>query len=212
MDNHLCAAWCWATYLDLTNKYKFIHIDRHYDMILYDEEINEEIISNNIDISKLSFEDFYDIQHPRVKTEIFKSPLFRYENFILGFNKLFPNTFIDNIFITKKLGCIDIDDFITQETTIDIFISQFNWWSESNKIVLDIDIDFFFLDYPIIQMYSDELIIKFIDKIIDNWDNIDIITIALSPECCKNWSNAIKVFDIFNNKLDLGLNLNDYIK
>jgi hypothetical protein len=31
MDNHRCAAWCWALHISNQNKFGLIHIDAHYD-------------------------------------------------------------------------------------------------------------------------------------------------------------------------------------
>lgn len=66
------------------------------------------------------------------------------------------------------------------------------------------DIDFFYSQHKeFYKLYSDELVKKVGKVLIDNIDRIDVITIALSPECCGGWESAFKTLKILNDVMDL---------
>lgn len=70
------------------------------------------------------------------------------------------------------------------------------------------DLDYFFLssNNKYFQLYTDETLSIIFNQIADcylNTDKIEVITVALSPECCGGWENSIKIY----NKLAELLNL-----
>ena len=52
------------------------------------------------------------------------------------------------------------------------------------------------------RLFSDEYIKAMASDINKAMDKIAVMTIALSPECCGNWENAIRVFNLFAEKID----------
>ena len=41
----------------------------------------------------------------------------------------------------------------------------------------------------------------------ENLENIDVLTIALSPECCGGWENSINTLRLFNNILEIEMEI-----
>lgn len=53
------------------------------------------------------------------------------------------------------------------------------------------------------RLFSDEYIQAMASDINKAMDRIAVMTIALSPECCGGWENAIRVFNLLADKIDL---------
>lgn len=70
---------------------------------------------------------------------------------------------------------------------------------ESVKWIVNLDLDYFFhsSDDGYIQILSDEYIRILAQKLRNCKHSINVLTIALSPECCGNWGNAIHVLNTF---------------
>lgn len=209
MDNHLCAAWCWLQEVDTEKKYNFIHIDRHYDLINRPEITKENISDKNINVAKLTFEDYINLEQETEEELNFAVKLFRWDNYIHHINNLFPELFGKRMFITKRAG--SKDEFVTYEYEIEEFINEFKYWIEDseNGIIINLDLDYFFsnLNSQTVQLYSDETINIVANLLRNELRNIDVLTICLSPECCGGWEKAIKVLKIFEDVLQLELDI-----
>lgn len=70
---------------------------------------------------------------------------------------------------------------------------------ESVKWIVNLDLDYFFhsSDDGYIQILSDEYIRILAQKLRNCKHSINVLTIALSPECCGNWGNAIHALNVF---------------
>lgn len=70
---------------------------------------------------------------------------------------------------------------------------------ESVKWIVNLDLDYFFhsSDDGCIQILSDEYIRILAQKLRNCKHSINVLTIALSPECCGNWGNAIHALNVF---------------
>ena len=209
MDNHLSAAWCWLQEIDIEKRYDFIHIDRHYDLINRPEITKENISDKNIDITKLTFEEYINLVQETEEKLNFVVKLFRWDNYIHHINNLFPNLFDKRMFITKKAG--SKDDFVQYEYEIEEFINEFEYWIEDSKngFIINLDLDYFFsrLNSKTVQLYSDETIKTVATLLKNKLRGIDVLTICLSPECCGGWENSIRVLKIFEDILELELNI-----
>ena len=206
MDNHLCASWCWLQKIDTNKKYDFYHIDRHNDLLFPTPGIKEELELNKIDLQNISFAEYLNLNEKNnLNIEV---KLFRWDNYILNFNEIYPNLFGERRFITKEY--YECSEFIDSENKIEEFINEFHHWLEysSNGCILNLDIDFFFSeDKGIYKLYSDELIKRVAKTIKQNIHKIDVLTIALSPECCGGWENSIKSFQILAKQLEIDIDL-----
>ncbi|KFC19691.1 hypothetical protein IO90_10510 [Chryseobacterium sp. FH1] len=213
-DNHLAAAWCWLQEIDVLQKYTFVHIDRHYDLIDQPEEIEANIVERNIDVQNLNFEEYCGLKQDMEGPPDLIVKLFRWDNYIHHIDNLFPNLFGNKYFVTKKAG--SKTEFVEDEYDIEHFLREFKHWIEypKNGCIVNLDLDYFFASVggPQIQLYSDEAIKKVAEEIKKRMAEIDVLTIALSPECCGGWENSFKILKIFNEILELKLDeiINDH--
>lgn len=209
MDNHLSATWCWLQKIDFSKKYNFVHIDRHYDLLDFPEVIKEDLIEKDIDIKNITFEDYINLKQTFPQELAFDVKLFRWDNYIMHFQNIYPNLIEKTYFITKKIGAKN--DFVNYECEIEEFITDYDYWLDNNKKngwIINIDIDFFFSNCKgYLQLYSNEVVEKVAENLMQNLHKIDVLTICLSPECCGGWENSIRVFNIFNRILNLDVDI-----
>jgi UPF0489 domain len=209
MDNHLSAGWCWLQKIDTSKQYNFVHIDRHYDLMDYEDEIRASVIEKAINLEGLSFDEYVELTYKDDRAPTGTVQLFKWDNFILNIDHAFPGLLSKTFFVTKKIGEGGQSTFINFEDEIEHFIDQFPDWFEKGEtgLIIDIDLDYFFT--PIrggyYQLYSDQTILKLATLVRDHMHKIDVVTIALSPECCGGWNNSFRVLDIFREVLELDL-------
>ena len=70
---------------------------------------------------------------------------------------------------------------------------------KSKKWIINLDLDYFYEsnDDGFFQLLSDEYISMLAYKLKNIRDQIQVLTIALSPECCRNWDNSLHALNIF---------------
>ena len=221
MDNHLSAAWCWLQSCDPLKKYNFMHIDRHYDMLdcFYDEDL--EPLRKN---PHMQYDEFKSLMS--TKGEAFE--VFRWDNYIMATFYLRPDWFNTNIFLTHKEGSktggwrdkslptlreddpLYIDFHISQDIgEPSEYLDIFNGDNHKLPWIVNLDLDVFYTRHtPHIQLHSDEYI-RFIARLLnDNMHNIQVLTIALSPECLAgeelkdNWNNAFRILKIMSEEIE----------
>lgn len=207
MDNHLAAAWCWSQNIDISKKYGLFHIDRHYDLLnnLSDDFLcrNRDVLIGNDFSAYLSLKDKSGIQ------------ALRYDNYIDTFNRLYPGLIQKVYYATHKDGT---DYTGTSLESINTYIPELwdlhtniNYWlTECDKNIerwiVNIDIDFFFQNHDDdgCFQFTCKKYIKYICKEIkESLPNIDVVTIAISPEFCGGWGNALNILRIINTELDI---------
>lgn len=221
MDNHLSAAWCWLQSCDSQKKYNFMHIDRHYDMLdcFYDEDL-DPLRSN----PHMSYDEFKVLKRTKDIGE--KYDVFRWDNYIMATYSLQPEWFHSNIFLTHKEGTLGGSWGHKPFSIYEINPLQMGWAinqyiGEPGKFldglenddyklpwIVNIDIDVFYTTEHI-QLYSDEYI-RYIARLINkNMSNIQVLTIALSPDCIKGedmkekWSNSFYILKIMAEEIEL---------
>lgn len=207
MDNHLAAAWCWSQKIDMSKKYGLFHIDRHYDLA---NNLSDAFISMNRDI--LIGNDF--TAYLSLKNETGKRAL-KFDNYLDTFNRLYPN-------LIQKVYYATHDDGTDEETTSLASIGKYEpslwdlennityWITDCNKDIerwiVNIDIDFFFQSYDDNE-YFQFVTLKYIKyvcrEIRASLQNIDVITIAMSPEFCGGWGHAFHILRIINKELNI---------
>lgn len=194
MDNHLAAIWCWEK-LPKDKNYSIVHVDAHYD---FGGSPPGESMYNDIDLTTIPIEDLVSFRHPR------GYQYFMWDNYIHLFNDKYPNLINEFISITQRLG--------NNYTPGDIGFEEFDIWhleyktfhKTSNYNILNIDIDYFFKqDSDYFEIFSDETIDFFSKWLLDNRSKFEQITIALSPECCGSWDNALGMANRILKPLDL---------
>ena len=143
---------------------------------------------------------------------------FRWDNYITQCMYLFPQWFWDVVYSTrtslgrsereKLLGATiqsvsasKLLSYIEDNLQVDEDGEQLNRaiGQESVKWIVNLDLDYFFhsSDDGYIQILSDEYIRILAQKLRNCKHSINVLTIALSPECCGNWGNAIHALNVF---------------
>ena len=94
---------------------------------------------------------------------------------------------------TDTLTDIDFQDKlqdyeIVEDLSYDVESHNENMW------IINLDLDYFFLDNDeYYQHLSDKYIKELCKNINESIENISVITISLSPECCGGWKNSYRI-------------------
>lgn len=224
MDNHLSATWCWLQRCNPKKNYNFMHIDRHYDMLKCFDDADLQPLRDN---PHMTYDEFKNLKRSHNVGEEFD--VFRWDNYIMAAYTLQPNWFHTNIFLTQKedgpIGDRErhkafhmreenplfmeshINQYINESSeTMDVFEkgdSMLPW-------IVNLDLDVFYtIHSPHIQLYSDEYI-RYISKLLnENMPNIQVLTIALSPDCMggdnmqEKWVNSFRILKIMSEEIAL---------
>ena len=209
MDNHLAASWCWLQKIDKTKKYNLLHIDRHYDLLQSQIDLWIEAIEDqNIDLAKISIDELLAIKYHFKESATSDSfPLFRWDNYLTIFHRLFPNIIGSATFATHKDGD-SIEDLQISEHDIYELHENLSYWINKNSInkwIVNLDIDYFFTKYNEnhFQFLTDEYVLKIAEEIKKCWNSVEVFTIALSPELCGGWENAVRVARLITDHLNI---------
>jgi len=192
MDNHRMAAWCWANHIDENEKYTIIHIDKHFDTL--GNQITEWTNPIKNGLKNLSLDEYDKIEYQKNEYERYK--IFRFDNYIPIFHHYYSNLITDYVFYTHNEGDIpkELKKHITHCPSHNLFNDLFDCFSESNeRLIINLDIDYFFCSNPkYFIFFSDYAIKRLIENIIKLvTDKKNLLTIALSPDCCGGWENSL---------------------
>ena len=220
MDNHRDAAWCWLQQCKDEEKYNFMHIDRHYDMGDYYKDEDLVPVRNN---PRMAYEDMMNLKRSDGTCKIL-----RWDNYIRYVYELRQNWFINNLFITQKEGDI-CDGWNRKKMSLSekeelYLISWLNQYliedpqymydmvegSGALKWIVNLDLDFFFYHYDdnvYVQLFSDDYI-RIVAKLLQQaMDKIQVLTIAISPDCLKGegmkqkWNNGFRILEIMAEEI-----------
>ncbi len=196
IDNHLAAIWCMEQ-LDTTKTFNLLHIDRHYDLVRYNEEFHATI--HETDLNEINIENLTSIT---TLIDNVQFQVYRWDNYLNLFNEKFPDTIKNTTFITQKEGEFNYAKDYEELEIYDLFAKIFE---TENKWIFNIDLDYFFTrpEDDLVQMYTDEFIEEFAKWLNREHDKAELIILCLSPECCGGWENAIRVLNIVLSALDI---------
>jgi hypothetical protein len=208
MDNHLAAAWCWLQKLDVNSHYNFFHIDQHKDLLCNAPIESYDSIKEN---PRLSLDEFLSLKYISCGRD---QKAFTYDNYIIQTKQLYPFWFDVCYFACPEY--VTDDDYLNIEnnptcyelsTNISYWVhdgKEENAWSPApeklNKWILNIDIDYFFSEDKY-QMFTDDYIKELCLDILKRIDDIEVITIALSPECCGGWEKSYRLAKLMADSL-----------
>jgi hypothetical protein len=210
MDNHRAALWCWLQEINPFDKYKLLHIDRHYDTANDAENMPSfklEFLSNS------TLNEYLSLSYSSPDGE--KYPVFQFDNYMWP---LFPG---DGSPITGFIFATHNDesppDFegwngIPPCELLDLGC-RFEY--SEHEWIVNIDLDYFFHDFfrqnePIyIRLFSDQYIERLFSSIRYHYQQgkIAVLTIALSPEFCGGWNNAEQLCSMVCEIMDIPFNL-----
>lgn len=211
MDNHLAAGWAWLQELDIDKSYNFFHIDRHADLL------------NNAPIEKylfikdnpyLTLDEYTNLEFKINENDMHIYKVFQWDNYIKQINYLFPNWFTECYFSAHNY--VD-DNFLNGSNKLNItyrpnafeLYNNIDYWlerSQNTKWIFNIDLDYFFNEDGM-QLFTDDYIRSTIQNLNQKMDKVAVLTIALSPECCGCWDNAIRIINIVAKELGLKFQL-----
>jgi hypothetical protein len=207
-DNHKIAFWAWMQECDLKSDYQFIHIDYHDDLAVYNEEYKAFIYREKLQ----NIHEYINLQ------------AIKWDTYINLAHKLFPNWFVNTIFMTK--GC-PYDNVFSECSSkcVNKSCKNYNdgkglqicyvcqgleeiktYVQEDLPIILNIDIDWFVDCESNERNYSEDEVVAFSENLSQfiNSHNIAVCTIALSPEVCAHWdkqagwNKAIRILTIMS--------------
>ena len=222
MDNHLAAAWCWMQECISNEEYNFMHIDKHSDLNGCGHPANIDFLKEN---PKISFDEYKNITYT-IYTTHEEIKFFRWDNYIRACHYLFPKWFNTNLFYTHSENDCEANDWgylafpvqtmealyvrngITQfikkkGTMVDVLFEE---EMRTKKWIVNLDLDFFW-DFDRIKVFDDQFIGDFARILDDAMNNIQVLTIALSPDCIggdcweERWKNVVKVLDIMRKEM-----------
>jgi len=210
MDNHRAALCCWLQQLNASDKYKLLHIDRHYDAPNNGKNLPTFKLES---LFNITLDEYLSLSYSSSTGE--KYPFFQYDNYMWP---LFPGNsslVSEFIFATHNDG---------EEPNFDEFDKIYPWdllnlgcrfKNLKHKWIVNIDIDYFFHDFfrqnePIyIRLFSDRYIERVFSSIKYHYQKgrIAVLTIALSPEFCGGWNNAEDLCTSICKIMDVPFNL-----
>ena len=206
MDNHLAAFWCWCQMIDPMKDYRLVHIDRHND--LASTFVREAFYQ----YKTLKFSDLkiFDAMALTVNGE----QLFRWDNFIELFNVFHPYTLREWEFVTPERLPKRYRHYkrISLKSWLNKPISDYDKIQATLKrslpIILNLDIDALYTggQRNVFNLNNTQFE-AFAAKLEWYIYKADIVTIALSPECCGGWDNCITTFTRLNQRLNLGFDM-----
>jgi len=216
MDNHLAAAWCWLQKLDAKSNYNFFHIDQHPDLLCDAPIESFKIIKEK---QHLTIEEYLALNYFSCNTY---NQAFSYDNYIIQTKKIFPNWFEicyfacpnyvrdDNLNIEYNAECYGLSTNISswvnrgkQKSAIKPEPYQLNKW------ILNIDIDYFFNGNKY-QLFTDDFIKEMCADILKGIDDIEVITIALSPECCGGWDKSYRIAKLMADSFGIEFSIEEF--
>jgi len=216
MDNHLAAAWCWLQKLDVDSHYNFFHIDQHEDLWCNAPRASYEAIKGN---PHLSIDEFLSMDFASYGGR--KEKVFNYANYIIQTKFLYPNWFEECYFACpnsvrdKYLNIVYNPTCRELSTNISYWVhdgkdedSYVTEQARLNKWILNIDVDYFFYENKY-QLFTDDYIRQICSDILKGIDDIEVITIALSPECCGGWDKSYRIAKLMAESLGLDFKLDD---
>ncbi len=204
MDNHRMAAWCWANHIVENEKYTIIHIDKHFDTL--GNQIKEWTSPIKNGLKGLSLVEYDNIEYQKNKFERYK--IFRWDNYIPIFHHYYSNQITEYVFYTHNRGDIptELEKHITHCPSYNLFNDLFDCFSESKeRLIINLDIDYFFCSNPkYFILFSDKAIKRLVKDIVKlASDKKNILTIALSPDCCGGWENSVDFIQKYFAKYDI---------
>lgn len=207
-DNHRIALWCWINFLKACNygKYSLIRIDKHFDFRNVKKEALDKFKNNLKDLKDLNR--FLDCSHPSGKN----IKLVLWDNYVYyDYNiKLFKEIIFFSIQDKKYLELNDGKDEFDVYYKEDVEKLK-DLLSKNKKIILDIDLDFFidedFSGDMVLKNISEKRARTYFELLYQFRNNIKLLTLALSPECCGGWDNSEKILKIFSEIFQVEIEL-----
>lgn len=199
MDNHRLALWAWFQHFDPAITYNFFHIDAHYDC----DPIISENWNHKVDLKNLTLNDYVNFP-----TEKIGQLFFRWDNYVpILLNQNRQNL---NIRYAATHGLGIKGNFDHEFMPWDLLKYVENRFFDHDHWIINLDLDYFFArEFKETPLFHPTYMRKIFKAFKSAYDDglIDIMTVALSPECCGGWEKAEEVLALFNQEFRLKITL-----
>lgn len=199
MDNHRLALWAWFQHIDPKIIYNFFHIDAHYDC---DPFVSQSWIGHQ-NLINLNLNEF--MSYPSDKEGV---ALFRWDNYVPVLLDHYRKNLHITYAATHGLGLKGTFDHEFMPWDLLKYIE--NRFFDHQNWVINLDLDYFFArEFKESPLFHPTYIRKIFKALKSAHQDglIDILTIALSPECCGGWGQSEQVLEIFKEEFCLNLSL-----
>jgi hypothetical protein len=199
MDNHRLALWCWAKSLKPSATYNYFHLDAHYDTRPCTHPMSIDHAAT------LNLDEYRDCPHPDGTF-----PLYLWDNYVMGLYRSEHTSIRRSVFATHEVGTApscsfeSILSYDLLQKFPKLFVDELQW-------IINLDLDYFYArGWKNELMFSVTWIEEFFSLVHKHYllGDTAVITVALSPECCGSWDNALKVVNIWNRIFPEELRLN----
>lgn len=220
MDNHLAAGWCWLQDLDSQKEYNFFHIDQHPDM-QHEAPIDAYMFLK--DQQRITLQEYLKLEYP-IKPEGTRK-VFHWANYIKQIHKIYPGWFkeckiaIHECFTDRQLGDFEPLNVTYNCDYFELHRNMKYWILDSaerkkREWIVNLDLDYFF-DEEGMQIASDDYVRAFAHSLGQAMDNVAVLTIALSPECCapgelkqsEKWERSLRILKLVSAPLGINVPL-----
>jgi hypothetical protein len=185
-DNHRAALWCYLRETNASTRCHYLHIDAHYDCLPGAVADFRDIMDH---VQGMSIADFM-----RLTARTGKPGLVRWDNYNPIWLELYAERLLRQVFVTHKMGLppttsceeLDAED-----------IADENFFKGEDQWIVNLDLDYFFDPKadPKKRAFKGELEQAIFTSIKKAQEAGRVLTtvVALSPECCGDWDNSLKV-------------------
>lgn len=203
MDNHLAAGWCWLQELNIGDVCCFFHVDQHQDLCDGGPLERYAYIGDN---PHLTIDEY---TAPEYNHGSGMSKVVRWDTYIKQMQHISPNWFSQCFFacpeyVQDNARFTDMPLNVVYNPGPFELYDNVDYWTKQHPepFIFNLDLDYFFNDKGM-RIFSDDYILALASDINKAMNRIAVMTIALSPECCGSWDNAVQAFNLLANKIDL---------
>lgn len=191
MDNHRAAFWCWLREINAMQPFNLVHIDRHYDCL----PITGEWQAATPDVAEMSIDEYLGYEVP-MDGDGGSMRLFRWDSYL----SLFLHKTASQM---RQFWCATHHD--GAEPPVEPTDTVETWQlpgalnclksTDDAPWICNVDLDFFFysVDQKVVgRMVSDHYIEQLFNALrrANEANEVGVITVCLSPECCGGWASA----------------------
>jgi hypothetical protein len=187
-DNHRVALWCFFKHLNLDVKYRYLHIDAHYDAL---SGATKDFQSLKVDLRNISIGEFLTLP-----TSAGKPNLIRWDNYHPILFEAF-DILEEKNFLTQKKGRSYPGIKEIELNELDKTISHLN----KAPHFLNLDLDYFWNRVTDMKFEVTNDPIKNLTKL--RTLNPEVVVCAVSPECCGGKINALQTLEMFSKVYQL---------
>jgi len=188
MDNHMAAICCLEKVVRSTPQFDFIHVDQHYDLGGLNSHHAGYIDGEISSLNPQNLEEHKTLEGTNY---------FLYDNYIHLFCNKYPHTINHAYFITHGKTQFDYD--FSEYDELCLFHLMNCDLPNEYPLVLNLDIDYFFTrerNKKTIKPFTSEFIELFGRWLYNNRKKFATIIVALSPEYCGGWDEAIETTNL----------------